>query len=125
MKKDIAKKYFKCGPCERAAFEAGIKLGAVYHQFVGTPLDLDSVESLKNAIRSALLVQPFVEEAEVDIDTSEIKRKKGVYKYYTLKGEMLRIRVIIKYESCKVVAKLEYVEDMKYPLMYIEEVLRE
>ena len=125
MRKDIAKKYFKCSPCERAAFEAGIKLGAVYHQFVGTPLDLDSVESLKNAIRSALLVQPFVEEAEVDIDTSEIKRKKGVYKYYTLKGEMLRIRVIIKYESCKVVAKLEYVEDMKYPLMFIEEVLRE
>jgi len=125
MRKDVAKKYFNCSPSERAAFEAGIKLGAVYHQFVGTPLDLDSVESLKNAIKAALLVQPFVEEAEVDIDTSEIKKKKGVYKYYTLKGEMLRIKVIVRYENCKVVAKLEYKEDIKYPLMYIEEVLRE
>jgi hypothetical protein len=32
---DVADSYFSCTDSERAAFEAGIKLGTVYHQFVG------------------------------------------------------------------------------------------
>ena len=32
---------------ERAGFEAGIKLGALYHQWVGTPISQDSAESLE------------------------------------------------------------------------------
>ncbi|MFH0966806.1 MAG: dihydroneopterin aldolase family protein, partial [Methanobacteriota archaeon] len=37
---------------ERAAFEAGIKLGALYHQWVGTPVSRESANSLKLAMEN-------------------------------------------------------------------------
>ncbi|MEE9268050.1 MAG: dihydroneopterin aldolase family protein, partial [Thermoplasmata archaeon] len=30
--------YFECTDAERAAFEAGIKLGSIFHQYVGAPV---------------------------------------------------------------------------------------
>jgi len=33
---------------EQALFEAGIKLGALYHQYVGAPLDLNTILSRKS-----------------------------------------------------------------------------
>ena len=35
-REDLADKYFNCSLRERVVFEAGIKLGTIYHQFVGT-----------------------------------------------------------------------------------------
>ena len=35
---------------ERAIFEGGISMGALYHQFVGTPVNIESCSSLEKAI---------------------------------------------------------------------------
>ena len=35
---------------DRAVFEAGIKLGALYHQFVGTPISVDTIDNLARTI---------------------------------------------------------------------------
>ena len=35
---------------ERAIFEGGISMGALYHQFVGTPVNIESCNSLEKAI---------------------------------------------------------------------------
>ena len=35
---------------DNALFEAGIKLGALYHQFVGAPVNHDTADSLEQAI---------------------------------------------------------------------------
>ncbi len=121
-RRDIAKKYFKCSNAERAAFEAGIKLGTVYHQFVGTPLSLENVDALEKAIEASLKVQPFVKNARVRIDRSRITKKSGFYKYLTLEGSMLDVDLEVQYEDKLAVCKLEYVEEMKYPLMYIKEI---
>ena len=43
---ETAASRFACTERERALFEAGIKMGTIYHQFVGTPVNLDTVESL-------------------------------------------------------------------------------
>jgi hypothetical protein len=43
---------------ERACFEAGIKFGALYHQFVGTPVAPDSAASLERAMAAAIENQP-------------------------------------------------------------------
>ncbi|MCD6275830.1 MAG: dihydroneopterin aldolase family protein [Thermoplasmata archaeon] len=121
-RKDIAKKYFRCTNAERAAFEAGIKLGTVYHQFVGTPLSLENVDSLEKAMEASLKVQPFVKNARVRIDRNRITKKSGFYKYLTLEGSMLDVELEVQYEDKLAICKLEYVEDMKYPLMYIKEI---
>ena len=122
FKKDIAKKYFKCTAGERAAFEAGIKLGTIYHQFVGTPLSLENVGYLEKAIEESVKVQPFVKSVRVKIDRSRITKKQGFYKYLTLHGDMLNIDLEVQYEDKIAVCKLEYVKEMDYPLMYIKEI---
>ncbi|BAB59891.1 hypothetical protein [Thermoplasma volcanium GSS1] len=119
--KDPAAHYFKCTSRERAIFEAGIKLGTVYHQYVGIPLNQSNISSLEKAIRDSIMVQPFVVEAEVKIDPNVNNKKPGVYKYLTLSGEMLDVMVKVDYEGSVVKARLRYVPEMDYPLMYIEE----
>ena len=122
MKKDIAKKYFRCNSSERVVFEAGIKLGSVYHQFVGAPLSLENVDVLEKAMEDSLKVQPFVRKAKVRIDRTHIRKKSGFYKYLTLRGEMLDVYLEVQYEDKVAVCRLKYVEEMDYPLMYIEEI---
>ena len=39
---------------EIAAFEAGIKLGALYHQFVGSPVSPKTADSLERAIEESI-----------------------------------------------------------------------
>lgn len=118
---DPASKYFNCTDRERAIFEAGIKLGTIYHQYVGAPLNLSNAESLEMAMSQSAKVQPFVEDAIVKIDKEQISKKQGVYKYITLTGDMLNVTIKVKYRDEEVTAKLRYVPDMDYPLMYIEE----
>ena len=117
---DPASKFFSCTDHERAIFEAGIKLGTVYHQYVGVPLNLSNVGSLETAIRESLLVQPFVEDAEVTIDRTRLKRKPGKYKYYTLTGDMLNVNLTVRYGDEVIKASLKYVREMKYPLMFFQ-----
>ncbi len=121
-KRDVAKKYFNCTNAERAAFEAGIKLGTIYHQFIGTPLSLENVEALEKAMEASLKVQPFVKDARVRIDRRRITKKSGFYKYLTLEGSMLDVDLEVQYEDKVAICKLEYVEEMDYPLMYIKEI---
>ncbi len=122
MKEDRAKKYFNCTASERAAFEAGIKLGTVYHQFVGTPISLDNVDALERAIEASLKVQPFVVDAKVRINREGMGRKGGFYKYLTLTGDMLDVELVVQYEDRVAICRLEYIEEMDYPLMYIKEI---
>jgi len=121
-KSDRARNYFNCTVSERASFEAGIKLGSVYHQFVGTPLSLENVEYLERAIEESMKVQPFVKDVHVRIDRSRITKKQGFYKYLTLHGDMLNIDLEVQYEDKVAVCKLEYVKELDYPLMYIKKI---
>lgn len=118
--RDPAEKYFNCTDRERAIFEAGIKLGTIYHQYVGVPVNMSNLESLENAIKESVLVQPFVSDANVRIDPDIVKKRQGVYKYITLTGEMLEVKIDVKYGEETVVARLKYVEDMDYPLMFLD-----
>ena len=86
---DPASKYFNCNDRERAVFEAGIKLGTIYHQFIGTPVSASNIDILEKAIEESIKIQPFVYDVKVKINRQIIKKKKGIYKYQTLTGEML------------------------------------
>lgn len=118
---DPASVFFKCSDRERAIFEAGIKLGSIFHQYVGIPLNTNNIETVENAIRESVMVQPFVRDAIVKIDRKHIEGRNGKYKYVTLTGDMMDITLHICYgESC-VKGRMRYIQEMDYPLMYLEE----
>jgi hypothetical protein len=123
--KDKAEQYFNCTIRDRAIFEAGIKLGTVYHQFVGVPINKNNIEVLEKAIEESIKVQPFVETVSVKIDSEVLKKSAGLYKYLTLTGNMIHVELIIRYQNIRVFCKLNYVKEMDYPLMYISDVIEE
>jgi len=117
-----ADSYFSCTDSERAAFEAGIKMGTIYHQFVGVPLSADNVETLEKAIEAGSMVQPFVENVKVRIDRSMLRSKRGQYDYFSLTGDMLDVKMVVKYKTARVKASMRFVKEMNYPLMSIDAV---
>ena len=121
-REDTANSYFRCSDTERAAFEAGIKMGTIYHQFVGVPVSADSVGTLEKAIEEGCKVQPFVESVEVRIDRSRLKSKRGEFDYVSLTGEMLDVDLVVRYGDSRVEARMQLVEEMHYPLMFIKRV---
>jgi hypothetical protein len=112
--------HFSCSDSERAAFEAGIKMGTIYHQFVGVPLSTKNVATLEKAIEAGCLVQPFVEKVVVKIDRSKLRSKRGQYDYVSLTGDMLDVSMVVRYKSARVKASMKFVREMNYPLMFIE-----
>jgi len=116
-----ASRKFVCSDRDRALFEAGIKMGTVYHQFVGTPVDTTNVKALEKAIESSIGVQPFVESAKVKI-IIDAKERKDTYDYVSLTGEMIDAVVRIRVNDAVVTAEMRYDTELKYPLMYVSEV---
>ncbi|MDO9517820.1 MAG: dihydroneopterin aldolase family protein [Methanosarcinaceae archaeon] len=108
---------------DNALFEAGIKLGALYHQFTGSPVNLKTVESLENAIAQSISVQPFVEDITVSIDRDMVRSNlNDEFGYCELEGRMLDVRINVKYGLAKVRVALEFDAELKYPMMRIESV---
>lgn len=99
-----------------ASFEAGIKLGALLHQFIGAPVSEKNVEILEKAIESCVKLQPYVVFAEVRIDREKLKSV-SAFGYTSLSPEMIRARVVVEFEDERVEAVLEWDEKLRYPLM--------
>ncbi|UCE73258.1 MAG: dihydroneopterin aldolase family protein [Methanomassiliicoccales archaeon] len=121
---DVADRYFNCTDSERAAFEAGIKLGTVYHQFVGAPISKYNVDVLEKSIAEGAKVQPFVKDAQVAIDRSRLREKSTEFDYLTLTGDMLDVKLSVKFKDVEVICEMKHIEEMGYPLMYVKEVKR-
>jgi len=108
---------------DHALFEAGIKLGALYHQFVGTPLSLSGIPSLEKAIENSIRAQPYVLDISVQIHEKDVRAQLNEFFQYTeLKGTMLTVRVVIRYGSAKVFASLAFDDKLNYPLMKIDKI---
>jgi hypothetical protein len=116
-----ASKMFRCSERERAFFEAGIKMGTVYHQFVGTPVSLSGKADLERAIERSIMVQPFVDSVSIRINIKK-GEKKDTYDYVSLTGEMIDAVVRIKMNNITVTAEMRYDRELDYPLMYVSEV---
>ncbi len=102
---------------EVAAFEAGIKLGALFHQFVGIRVSFENVELVEKVMESCMKLQPFVVDAEVRIDKKKLKERLSEFNYTSLEGDMIYARVRVRVNGSEVEAVLEYDRKLKYPLM--------
>ncbi len=121
-REQLADSRFACTPRERAVFEAGIKMGTIYHQFVGTPFNRESVSDLERTIERTINVQPYVTDVSVSIDRSVFDRGDDTYSYVSLTGEMIDAKVTIGMGDTRVTAEMRYDPELDYPLMYISSV---
>ena len=98
-----------------AAFEAGIKLGALYHQWVGTPISPSTAPFVEQAIEKAVSLQPNVEEIDVRIDVDLMVP--NTFGYSELAGRMFDVEIVTKVGKavCRAALKL----DDDYPMMRI------
>lgn len=106
---------------ERAAFEAGIKFGSLYHQFAGTPVSPESAASLEVAMAEAIENQPYCEAVRVDIDEEAVRAAIDHDGGYTeLTGSLMEVTMRIDYDG--VVARTRMEMENGYPLMRLESV---
>ncbi len=111
-------------PAERACFEAGIKFGSLYHQFAGTPVSLESADSLATAMAEAIENQPHCRSVTVDVDREALKSalEASSADYTELTGRFIEVAMVIEYEGLMVETSMA-MED-GYPLMAVESVTR-
>jgi len=119
MADDPTRAYFDGNDRDRAAFEAGIKLGSIAHQYVGTPLTEATAPALERAIEAATRVQPLVERVRVRIDRKRM-RIRGPYRYGVLTEDLLDVEVAVRVGTARAVGALRYVPELDYPLMYLK-----
>ena len=102
---------------EQAVFEAGIKLGALYHQWVGTPISRASASSIETAIEHAVILQPCVEEITVHLDRSRMTGNR--FGYSELSGLMFDVEIVTRVGFAYCRARIS--PSGGYPLMQIAE----
>ena len=110
---------------ERACFETGIKLGALYHILSGIPISSDEkiINSIERGIEAAISCQPFVKSVKIILDREKIVSTKFTeFDYDEITGKIIRAELVLKYENIEVMAKIDWIEEMQYPLMFIEKI---
>lgn len=121
MTTDPTRVYFKGTARDRAAFEAGIKLGSIAHQFVGAPLTEAGAASLEKAIEDVTRAQPFVSDVRVRVDRERLHLR-GPYHYGVLSEDLLVAEVTVRVDDARATGVLRYVPELDYPLMYLKEI---
>jgi hypothetical protein len=100
---------------EKAAFEAGIKLGALYHQWTGTPVSPQTASTLEKAMEKSVGLQPFVELVQVRL--SRERMPLNPFGYGEVRGEQFEVSLVTRVNSTRCHAQLSY--EGGYPLMKI------
>ena len=120
---NVNEKYFSnITSRERAIFEGAISMGALFHQFVGTPVNKNTKEGLEKSMEDSLKLQPAIEDVEVKIRFDKLEESMTEFDYTSLNGDMLDVRIYTKVENVKAVIRIEFIEELNYPLMYVENI---
>ncbi|MFW9826313.1 MAG: dihydroneopterin aldolase family protein [Candidatus Thorarchaeota archaeon] len=112
---------------ERACFETGIKLGALYHLLCGIPIQNNEnvITSIEKGIESAISCQPYVKYVKIHLNREKIiGKKESEFDYDEITGRIIQAEITIEYESVNVIAKVEWVDELEYPLMFIEKIYK-
>jgi hypothetical protein len=104
---------------EQAVFEAGIKLGALYHQWVGTPVSQESAAGVERAMEKSVILQPCVEEITVRLDRNLMLPNR--FGYSELSGLMFDVEIVTRAGFAYCRARLS--PDNGYPFMQVVECL--
>ena len=120
---NVDEKYFSIiTKRERAIFEGAISMGTLFHQFVGTPINKNTKKSLEESIENSLKLQPAIEDAEVKINFEKLEESMTEFDYTSLNGDMLDAKIHTRVDNVKAIIRIEYIEELNYPLMYVEDI---
>ena len=123
---DVDKEYFSnITTRERAIFEGAISMGALFHQFVGTPVNKNTKESLEKSMEESLKLQPAIEDVEVEIRFDKLEESMTEFDYTSLNGDMLDVKIYTLVENVKAIIRIEFIEELNYPLMYVEDIIED
>ncbi len=110
---------------ERACFEVGIKLGALYHILCGMPISSNSnvIESIEKGIEASISCQPYVISVKINVNRDEIQGDKSTeFDYDEITGKLITATVVLEFNSVEITAKVEWIQELNYPLMFIEKI---
>ena len=112
---------------DRALFELGIKLGTLFHQFSGTPIinEPAAIQKLEQGIMAAIGSQPFVSKVEVSLvphPHTEQRNKTNPCDNLEVSGKNIKSEIQLIYINFLVTGKVEWFEDLNYPLMYVSQI---
>ena len=120
---DVDSKYFSnITTRERAIFEGAISMGALFHQFVGTPVNKNTKNSLETSMEESLKLQPAIEDVKVNIRFDKLEESMTEFEYTSLTGDMLDVKIYTTVENIKATIRIEFIEELNYPLMYVEDI---
>ncbi|WP_297980489.1 dihydroneopterin aldolase family protein [uncultured Methanobrevibacter sp.] len=121
---DDKEKYFSnISKRERAIFEGAISMGALFHQFVGTPFNRDTVASLEKAMEESFSLQPCIDKVEVSIDLDKLDDAMTKFDYTSLNGDMLDVKIYSKVDDIVAIIRINFIDELNYPLMYVEDII--
>ena len=105
---------------EALLFEAGVKLGGIFHQYLGMPISRATAVGAARTIERAVALQPFVVRVRVRIDPGAAGPVgRGRFAYAYLRAEMLDVTVRLRDGPDEVEARLAHRADLRYPLMRV------
>ena len=120
---DADKKYFQnISERERAIFEGAITMGALFHQFMGTPVSLKTADGLEKSIKEAMELQPCIKEVQIKINRAMLDEIVNDYQYVSLSGDMLDVKVFSEFGDHNAVIRMKFIDELQYPLMFVEDV---
>lgn len=97
-------------------------MGALFHQFVGTPVNKHTKDGLEKSMEDSLKLQPAIEDVEVKIRFDKLEESMTEFDYTSLNGDMLDVRIYTKVDNAKAIIRIEFIEELNYPLMYVENI---
>ncbi len=109
---------------EHAIFEAGIALGAIAHQLSGLPVRADEklLRELSKVLEESFRLQPFRSYVRIRINPERLRGQVSRYGYGLITPECLDVEVEVRYGDSRAVGRMKYIEELGYPLMFIESV---
>jgi dihydroneopterin aldolase len=102
-----------------------VKLGGVFHQYLGIPVTPRTAAGIARMIERAVRLQPYVVEVRAAVDPRQggaLGRGRFAYRYLT--PEMLDVTVRLRDGAEEVEARLAHRPDLRYPLMSVVRVGR-
>lgn len=125
-KDKINEKYFSnLSSRERAIFEGAISMGALFHQFIGTPVSLKSADSLQKAIEDSIELQPGIKKIKVLINPQILVELDNEFEYTSLTGDMLDVEIHSEFQKIRALIRMKFIPELNYPLMYVESINEE
>ena len=85
-------------------------------------MNKDSKGSLEKAMEESLNLQPAIEKVEVKIRFDKLEESMTEFDYTSLTGDMLDVKIHTKVDKATAIIRIEFIEELNYPLMYVEDI---